>query len=744
MPDMARAQTYRFSTVQIDGNQRIETSTILNYAGISKGEAISAGALNDAYQRILGSGLFETVTIEPRGRKLVIKVVEFPTINLISFEGNKRIKDEQLQGFIESESRHVFSPTVAERDASTIAEAYSANGRIAARVTPRIIRRNDNRVDLVFEIFEGGNTEVERIGFVGNSAFSDRRLRRVLQSKQAGLLRALFKKDTFVADRVEFDKQVLRDFYLSRGYVDFRTTNVNAELARERDGYFVTFNVQEGQQFKFGEITTVSDIAEADADEFQQAVKVRSGGIYSPALVENSIARLERLAIKKGLRFVRVEPRITRNDRDLTLDIEFALVKGPRIFVERIDIEGNATTLDRVVRGQFRIVEGDPFNPREIRESAERIRALGFFSKADVNAREGSTPDLVVIDVNVEEKTTGSLSFGGTYGTTDGFGIAVKFSEANFLGRGQTINLTVSGASESREYAFGFTEPAFLGRDLSFNLDLAYRETTNLNALYDTDRGSLSTGLTFPVSDNGRFSVHYGLNATNISNYSGAGLLIPAEQAQGRLYASALGYTYSFDSRLTGLNRKAGVLLQFGQDFGGVGGDTSYIKTTAKAVAQTKIFNDEVTLRASLEGGAYSFRTGTSRVTDRFFLGANVMRGFLPDGIGPREYNAGSGANDALGGNSYAVARFEAEFPLGIPEEYGIRGGVFYDIGSVWGLDNTNADTIYNNATARHVIGLSLFWKTPVGPLRFNWTKALSKEAFDTEQTFNLTLSTEF
>lgn len=744
IPENVNAQSYRFNTVQIDGNHRIEAGTILSYAGIGKGQSVSAGQLNDAYQRILASGLFESVTIAPRGGKLVIKVVEFPTINLISFEGNRKIKDEELQGFIKSTSRHVFSPTVAERDSATIAEAYSQNGRLSAKVTPRIIRRSDNRVDLVFEIFEGGNTEVERISFVGNGVYSDRRLRRVLESKQAGLLRALFKKDTFVADRVEFDKQVLRDFYLSRGYVDFRTTGVNAELARERDGYFVTFNVQEGQQYKFGEITISSDVAEVDTEEFQAALKVRSGMVYSPAVVENSIARLERLANKKGLRFVRVDPQISQNSRDLSLDVAFNLTKGSRIFVERIDIEGNATTLDRVVRGQFEIAEGDPFNPREIRESAERIRALGYFGTAEVNAREGSSPDQVIIDVNVEEATTGSLSFGGSYGTTGGFGVSAKFNETNFLGRGQRLNVAISGAETNREYSLSFGEPAFLGRNVAYNFDLGYRETTSDYALYDTDIGRFSTGLAFPISESGRLSVRYTLEAANISDYTGSGLLLPAEVAQGRLYSSSVGYSYTFDSRRSGLNPNAGVLLQFGQDFAGVGGDTKFVKTAAKAIAQTKVFNEEVTLRATFEGGALHYRGGGSRVTDRFFLGADIMRGFTPDGIGPRERNATGTVDDALGGNFFAVARFEAEFPLGLPEEYGIHGGVFYDIGSVWGLDATNSDTLYENAKARQVVGLSLFWKTPVGPLRFNWSKAVSKQSYDREQTFNLTLKTEF
>ena len=499
------------------------------------------------------------------------------------------------------------------------------------------------------------------------------RLRRVLETKQAGLLRAFVKRDTFAEDRIEFDKQILSDFYASRGYVDFRTTSVNAELARERDGYFVTFNVQEGQQFKFGAITTTSEIADADEAEFQAALKIRSGVVYSPSLVENSIARLERLAIKLGLDFVRVEPRITRNDRDLTLDVEFALVRGPRVFVERIDIEGNATTLDRVVRQQFKIVEGDPFNPREIRESAERVRALGYFSGADVQAREGSSPDQVIVDVDVEETTTGSLTFGGTYSTTTGPGAIIKYNESNFLGRGQRLGLGVTTGVDNREYSLSFYEPAFLGRDLSFGFVASYVETDNQNAVYDTNLGRFRPSFEFPVSDNGRMQVRYTLDMSEMAGGgTTAGALISSEIARGVEFSNSVGYTYSFDTRRTGLNPNAGVLLEFGQDFGGIGSDNQYVRTTAKAIAQTKVLSEEVTLRATLEGGALNYVTGSGRATDRFFMGPSVMRGFEPSGIGPREVNGN--ANDTLGGNMFAVARFEAEFPLGLPEEYGING----------------------------------------------------------------------
>ena len=741
------AQQYQFNTVVIDGNERIGDSAILRQAGIGRGQAVSGGQLNDAYQNLQNSGLFESVSIEPQGGTLVITVVELPTLNRVSFEGNRRIKDEMLAELIGSTERRVFNPSQAEQDAAAIAEAYSNEGRLSARVQPRIIRRDQNRVDLVFEIFEGDNVEIERLSFVGNRVYSDSRLRRVLGTKQAGLFRRLVKRDTYVEGRVEADKQMLRDFYLSRGYVDMRTEAVNAELTEERDGVFVAYNITEGQQFRFGTVSLESEVPGLNAAAYRDLLKIRPGVIYSPTLIETDVARIERQAIRDGVDFLRVEPVIDRNDRDLSLNVTYKLTRGERVFVERIDIEGNTTTLDRVIRREFDSVEGDPFNPREIRQSAERIRALQYFETAEVNARQGSSPEQVVIDVDVVEKPTGSLNFGGSFSNNDGFGVAVSFQEDNFLGRGQRLSLSISTAEDATRYGLTFVEPRFLGRDLAFGLKLDYAETNSSYTSYDTERLVFQPSLTFPVSENGRLSTRYTLegiemlkrddedNSATIANEIGA----------GALFSSSVGYTYTYDTRRTGLDPTQGVLFEFGQDFAGLGGDNEFIKTTAKVTGEKLIFNEDVTLRATLEGGALSWGSGTNRSVDRFILGPSIMRGFEPGGIGPRDQS--NGVDDALGGNFFAVARFEAEFPLGLPEEYGITGGVFYDVGNLWDLSdvNTSGGTIVGESGSfRHVVGLSLFWDTPLGPLQFNVSDALKKESFDKEQSFEVTLRTTF
>ncbi|WP_108482119.1 outer membrane protein assembly factor BamA [Oceaniglobus ichthyenteri] len=740
----AQAQSYSFNTVSIEGNQRVEQGTILSYAGIGRGEAVSPGALNDAYQRIVNSGLFETVELVPSGSTLVIRVQEWPTINRINIEGNVRLKDDQLLPLVQSQVRRVYNPTVAEQDAASMVELYEARGRLAASVSPKIIRRANNRVDLVFEVVEGKVVEIERLSFVGNRSFSDRRLRRVLDTKQAGFLRQIIQRDTFVADRIEFDKRLLSDFYTARGYIDFQILSVNSEFSRERNAFFITFTIQEGQPYKFGGVTASSDLPNVDAQEFLAVTKTRAGQTYSPGALENDINRMERLATQKGLAFIRVNPEITRDQRNLILNVDYVIERGPRIFVERIDIEGNATTLDRVIRRQFKTVEGDPFNPREIRQAAERIRALGYFANADVNTSEGSAGDQVVVDVDVEEQPTGNLSFGASYSADTGPGVNISFSERNFLGRGQTLRFVVASGTDSASSNLSFTEPALLGRDLSFTFNAFYSVSEQDDSFYDTRVVGISPSLTFPISENGRLQTRYSVSKDTVSNISKESSPILKGEV-GSKYTSAFGYTFTYDTRVTGLNPNAGVLLSFGQDFAGFGGDTKYVKTSAKAIGQTKVMNEEVTLRATFEGGAInSFGGSTSRLTDRYFLGPNLLRGFESKGIGPRDLGAVN--RDALGGNMFAVARFEAEFPLGLPEEYGISGGAFVDVGSLWGLDDTAGagGIVDDSAALRASIGVSLFWDTPIGPLRFNFSKPLKKEDYDLEQNFNLTISTEF
>lgn len=738
----AFAQEFRFNQVSVTGNQRVDTASVVAFAGIERGQTVSAGALNEAYQRIVNSGLFESVEITPRGGTLQIVVQEWPTINRINVEGNRRIDDEELIPALSSQTRRVYNPAQAEADAEAIAEAYALRGRLAATVEPRIIRRSDNRVDLVFEVTEGRVVEIQRISFVGNQSFSERRLRNALQTSQAGILRTFIQSDTFIEERIAFDRQVLTDFYNSRGYVDFEVLSVSSQLARQRDGVFVTFNVREGQSFDVGAVSTSTTLAGVDAAEFEAALRIKPGETWSPALIENNIARLERLAIEKQINFMRVVPQVTRNDAAGTLDVNFLLERGPRVFIERIDIEGNSTTLDRVIRRQFSAVEGDPFNPREIRQAAERIRALGFFSDAQVNSRQGSDDGRVIVDVDVEEAPTGALSFGGTYSVQDGVGLSVSLSERNFLGRGQFVSFSYAGGTDNRNASFSFAEPAFLDRNVRLSFDGVYATSNNDGASFDTELTTIKLGLEFPVSANGRLAVFGGYGTMNLSDTGTASAIIQREA--GLRDTHSIGYTYSYDSRRSGLDPSTGYLLRFGQEITGVGSANQILRTTALASAETKVWREDVTLRLDLEGGMVNgISGGQTRVTDRFLPDNNTFRGFRGNGLGPRDLG---GNQDALGGKYFAVARAETQFPLGLPDEYNLSGGFFMDVGSVWGLDDKagTGGVVDDSALLRATLGFAVYWTTGLGPLRFNFTTPLKAETYDRTSAFDLTISTQF
>jgi len=740
----AQAQDFRFSNFDVQGNQRISDSAILTYVGIAPGTAVSGGQINDGLQRLQDSGLFEEVELTPRGATLVVVVREYPTINLINIEGNQRLDDEVLIGLAQSVPRRTYSPSVAEQDANAMAEAYRVSGRLTATVTPRIIRLDDNRVNLVFEVSEGRVIETERIAFVGNRAYSDRRLRRVLESTQAGLFRQIISRDTFIADRIALDRQLLTDFYLDRGYVDFTILSVTPELARSRDAYFVTFNIREGQTFDIGAITTVSEIPEADAVEYQSIIRMRSGETYSPRLIDNTISRMENLATQQGLRFVRIEPRITRNDAARTLDVEFVISRGDRVFVERIDIEGNATTLDRVIRGQFDQVEGDPFDPRAIRQAAERIRATGFFADVQLDARSGTASDQVIVDVDVEEQPTGSLGFSASFSSDTGVGLAVTFAEQNFLGRGQAVEFGFNTTEGSQSLNFSFTEPSFLRRDLSFQTRFFYTETEDQNQNFDTLDYGVRFGFGFPISENGRLNVYYGIERNELAGIDPLQTSPIIAADNGARLASYIGAQYAYDTRNTGLDPTRGVRLQFGAEYAGLGGDAEYVSTTFLGIAERQVMREEVTLRASFEAGALHTLNGNSRQNDRFYLSSRQMRGFEPNGLGPRDTTAPN--QDALGGNYFAVARFEAAFPIGLPDEYGISGGLFADIGTVWGLDDIAGfgGTVDDSLIWRSSVGFSVFWDTAIGPLRFNFSVPLEYESYDRTREFDFTVEARF
>ena len=742
-----KAETFELNSISVEGNNRLSNAAVANYSQLKIGTAISSQDLSDAYKAIIGTELFKSVVFERNKNNLLIKVDEYPTVNKVSFEGNRKFTDERLSKLLSIKPRFVFTPSGLEKDLNAIELTYKNSGRIATKIKPKVINLSNNRVDVIFEISEGSTVEIESINFVGNRSFSDGRLRRVLESKQAGLLRKLILRDTLINERISLDKRLLTDFYRSRGFVDFEIYDVNAELSEEKDAFFISYNIKEGPRFEIGAVELVSSITGFESSGFSKFLTIKEGETYSPVSVQSNVLSLEEKLRLQGYDFIRVKPVISRNIEALTLDVEFVIEKGERIFIERIDISGNTATFDRVVRRQFFVVEGDPFNPNEIKAASDRITALGLFSDASVNVLPGTAQSEVIIDVEVVEQPTGTLSFGAGYSSASGFGGLIEYKERNFLGRGQSLSFTINTTKDDQRYQLSFFEPMFLRNDLGLGVNFSLDDTKKQNAAYDTQNIQFQPYVVYPLGIRSKIKIDYSIAQTELSNPFGVGSIITNEVNEGKITSSRIGYVFTHDTRLYKLGPKNGILFNLGQEFIGLGGDKTGLRTTLKAAAQKETLKEEVKLTAVFEAGLLTYTNGNSRVMDRFFLGSQKMRGFEPGGLGPREClnrQCGLTNNDPLGGENFAVVRFEAEFPLGLPEEYGFSGGVFYDIGNLWSLQNLNNDVLYEQGSWRHSIGASIFWNTPIGPLRFNFTEALKKEIHDRDESFDLTISTRF
>ena len=715
----AQAQTYRYSSVVITGNARIDDNSVLQFANLPASGSVSAARLNDAYRGLTESGHFDDISIDHSGNTLEIRLTEFPTISQIAIEGNKRLEDEPLMTLVQSKPRHVYSPSLAEEDASRIADAYRLSGRFAATVTPKIIRRSGNRVDLVFEVFEGRVIETERISFVGNQVYSSNRLRRELSSKQAGLFRTFVQTDTFVAERIETDKAQLDEFYKSRGYLDFEILSVTSEVTTERDAFFIVFHIREGRKYRFGRITTTSDLPGIDVADFAAQSRIKTGDVYSPKQLSDTIRRMEFLAVKQGHLFIYARPKLTRDYINQTVSIEFRLVRGERRFVERIEIEGNSTTLDRVIRRQFDIAEGDPYNPREVDDAVARLRSLGLFNRVDVAVDPGSAPDQLIVRVRVEESLTGSLSFGASYSKDDGIAGNIVLSERNVLGRGQFLSFGIS-TGEDDSYELTFIEPHFLDRDVQFSLDTSYA-TTETSGNYSTTQWRIEPSIRFPISETTRLRLGVALSSYELANPRKQSFVLHQDYLRGKGDNVSASYALDYDSRRSAFNPDIGITFSAGQRFTyGTRDDSTAIRSTGLLGGHTTLLNEDVTVAVELEAGALIASGGPSRLRDRFHMRQGIMRGFASNGIGPRDFRLTSRKggthgffdpeadynydtskktyNVPLGGNYYAVSRIESRFPLGSSNEAGLSGGVFLNVGSIWGLDDTRCGN-YSVAT---------------------------------------------
>jgi outer membrane protein insertion porin family len=734
----------REQVVTVRGNRRIEIETILSYMDLRQGQTVTAEDLNRAVRRLFDTGLFRDVQIVPAPDQLIVEVSENPSINEIAFEGNDALADEDLEQIINLRSRLPFTVSAAEADAQAVIEVYRRTGRFGAEVEPVIIERSDNRVDLVFEINEGELTGVSAIDFVGNQVFSDGSLRGVIETTESGLLSQFIGSDVYDPDRLELDKELLRNFYFSRGYADFTVLSATAELAPDREGFFITFTVSEGEVYNFGELDAIVTAKGLDQEEFQALIPADlSGDTYDASAVEEITNDLTDLAGQRGFAFVQVRPRPRKNTGDRVIDLTFELAEGPRVFVERIEIEGNTQTLDRVIRRNIELVEGDPFDARRIREARNRIRALRYFSKVDISSEQGSSDDRAVLKVKVEEQSTGALSFGLGFSTSAGPIGNVALSERNFLGRGQILNLQVTAAGDTQIYDFRFVEPAFLDRDLSVGFHAFFVDDDRTDESdFEIVRLGFGPTVGFPLSEDTDLSLRYEFLREDVKvNDTASPAII---QDDGVRFTSRVGYTLTHDQRNDPIEPTSGYLLSLDQDFAGLGGDARYIRTQGTAKTWTSLFSDQVVASLELEGGAIYGFSDDIRINERFFLGGASLRGFEDSGVGPRDLLT----DDALGGNFRLISRLEVSFPLGLPEELGIFGGVFVDAGTLFDLDgirqDANGTDIDDSASFRVGAGGLLFIATPFGPLELSFGTPIIREDFDNSEFFRLSIGTRF
>jgi len=766
---LAAAQTHSAATaagggaitdIRIEGIQRIEPETVRSYLLLQPGDAWDPERIDRSLKALFTTGLFADVKLIRQGNVLVVRVVENPIINRIAFEGNSKLADKDLNGEIQLRPRVVYTRTRVQNDVRRVLELYRRHGRFAATVEPKVIQLSENRVDLVFEINEGPSTGVRSINFVGNRQFSDSTLRGTIETKESRWYRFLSTSDTYDPDRLTYDRELLRKFYLNEGYADFRVASAVAELTPDRDGFVVTFTVDEGERYRFGKVDVNITLKDLPREAVLPLLTVQPGDWYNAEGVEHSISVLTDALGNRGYAFVEVKPEITRNKDEHTLDVIFNVRQGPQVYVERIDINGNVRTLDQVIRREFRLVEGDAFNTNKMTRSKERIKNLGFFKKIEVTNSPGSAPDRTIITVEAEEQSTGELSLGVGFSTTDGPLADVSVRERNFLGRGQDLRVSTVLSFRSQQVDMSFTEPYFLDKNIAAGIDLFEIKTSPTSNFFSgvtpayvqfSYGGALRAG--YQISENLRQTWKYTGRSDDITNVQSTSSLFIQLQA-GTHVTSEIGQVLLYDRRDNRLDPTDGYYASVGNDFAGVGFGVQYIRNKAEFGYYYSVAPEWVLSFTAEAGDIFGWGGQQVLLQDRFFVGGDNLRGFAPAGIGPRDSNTG----DALGGNKYYAGSVTLGVPLGLPKELGITGRIFTDFGSLWGNDQANipltpaqlvatggvVPVILDSSAIRATAGVGVSWKSPVGPIRLDLGYPLKKESFDKTQIFHVSFGTRF
>lgn len=740
--------------ILVRGNQRIDQTTVLSYLPIQPGDAIDAATIDVAVRTLSRTGLFANVQLglQPNG-DLIVEIAENPIINQVTFEGNKALAQKKLQDEVTIKPRGIYTRARVQEDVGKIVELYRLSGRISATVTPKLVQLDQNRVDVVFEIDEGPETGVAAITFLGNTAFSDSDLRDVMVTKESSWWRLFSSNDNYDPNRLDYDREQLRKFYTNRGYYDFRILSSVAELKPDNSAFGMTLTLDEGDRYNFGEVKVVTESDRLNAEFLTRLLPIRSGDLYESDRIENAVDTLTFAAGSAGYAFVEINPTYKANPDTDTIDVTFNVKEGQRVYIDRINVVGNTRTLDTVIRRELMVGEGDAFNRSLVERSRNNLRGLGFFKDVKIEETRGSAPDRSVVNVTVEEQPTGELSVGAGFSSVDSFVLNLGITERNFRGRGQNVVARAEWGSLRQQIDFRFTEPKFLGRDLRAGFDL-FHTRYDLSEYSSYDYRSTGGGLrlSYPLNGYSSFSVRYFLKSDEViipSGYcNGTGSSALCDQAGSFLNSSA-GYTLMVNRTNDPVRPTRGWSASLRQDFAGIGGDVNYLKTEADAAWYYGITPKWVVSLQGSTGYVSGWNGDPIRINDRFFKGGNSFRGFETAGMGARDLTT----TDALGGNFYAIGTVELTVPNYLPDEYGIKTSLFADVGTLGMLDDrylVNSATgvpnpnIVDNLALRAAAGVSIHWRSPMGPIRFDLSKVLSKEDYDKTETFRFSTSTQF
>jgi outer membrane protein insertion porin family len=740
----ARAQD-AVGALKVEGNQRIEQSTVLSYLPLRVGDKLEPEKVDAAIKSLYQTGFFNDVALYQDGGTVIVRVQENPIINRIAFEGNDDISKEDLQKETQLKERNVYTRARVQADTDRILQLYQRSGRFNASVEPKIIKLEQNRVDLVFEVDEGDQSGISTIRFVGNKHFDSGDLREALATRESRWWRVFSTSDFYDPDRLSFDRELLRRFYLNEGYADFRVLSAVAELDPETKQFFITFTVEEGERYKFGKLALTSDIKNFDANKLDENVTAKEGEWYSAEAVDKTIAQLTQAVGDLQYAFAAVDPDVNRNKEARTIDVTFNIKEGTRVFVNRVNIKGNTRTLDEVIRRELLLAEGDPYSLSKIKRSEQKVKDLGYFESVKIDTKRTEAADRTDLDVQVVDKATGEISVGAGFSTTDGALADFSIRERNLLGRGQSVRLGTTLSQRTQQYDISFTEPYFLDRDLAAGFDLFRTETDNQDeSSFDQENNGFALRLSYPLSELLRQRLTYTFQQTEVSNVGATASRFIREQA-GESTTSSISQELTYDARNSKIEPTDGYVARLTNDLAGIGGNVKYLRSRLYGAVYNTIYGDDVIGKLEGEfGNIFGLEDQDVRISDRFFLGGDTLRGFAYAGLGPRDMT--NGGSDALGGNQFWRSTAEVGFPVGLPNELGIKGHTFVDAGTLSEIDVVSlpGEDFRDDDSVRVGAGFGLSWSSPFGPIRVDLAKALVKENYDQTETFRFSFGTSF